>query len=67
VDEQRGGAAQLALEPRRAQPCELPAGRELTARDRLGDVRLLAPDNLGAVERDVVVAAQDDGLESRPV
>jgi hypothetical protein len=68
VDEQGGGTAELALEPLRAEAGELSAGRELRTRDRLGDVRLLASDNLGAVEGDVVVAAQDDGLvRRRPV
>jgi hypothetical protein len=62
MDEEGGGAAELALEPFRAEAGELPAGRELRTRDRLGDVRLLASDDLGAVEGDVVVAAQDDGL-----
>jgi hypothetical protein len=58
VDEQRLLGADLLLQPPRAALRELAAGRELPARDRLGDVRLLPPDDLWAVERDVVAAGQ---------
>jgi hypothetical protein len=58
VDEQRALAPGRLLEPAGAALGERAAGGELAAGDRLGDVSLLAPDDLRAVERDVVATGQ---------